>query len=144
MARFKLSARTIKDLNGENTYMRRWGIELFGYKIKLHQILMPDDDRCQHDHPYWMFRVILWGGYVEEIDCPGLCRCNLELKPGHMSFCPATYTHRITKLRNGHSSWSFVIAGPETREWGFFTKVGWMPWQQFIKVAKTARTLWCK
>lgn len=135
----KFTRRTIKDLDGTNVYMRRWGIEIFGYKIKLHQILRPDDDRCEHDHPYWMFRFILKGGYAEEVD--GKIK---TLKPGRMSYCPATYRHRITRLLNGHSSWSFIIAGPEARDWGFFTKSGWIPWKKFIEVAKTARTLWCK
>ena len=140
----KFSHRTIKDIAGENVYMRRWGIELFGYKIKIHQILRPDDDRCEHDHPYWMFRIILWGGYSEEVGCDGFCHKIKVCRPGHISFCPATYRHRISKLHNGHSSWSFVIAGPETREWGFFTKSGWVPWRKFVDMAKTARTLWCK
>jgi hypothetical protein len=131
--------RKINDMAGENVYMRRWGLELFGYKIKLHQILRPDDDRCEHDHPYWMFRIILWGGY-SEITANGFRPCY----PGHMSYCPATYRHRIYRLHNGKSSWSLVIAGPETREWGFFTAKGWVPWKKFIEIAKTARVLWCK
>lgn len=56
----------ISNLQGSSPYLTRWSLSLpFGWTLKLHKIMRADDDRCAHDDPWWMLRVILWGGYLE-------------------------------------------------------------------------------
>lgn len=43
-------------------------LHLFGRRIDLHKIVWPDKWECFHSHPAnWAIRIILWGGYVEEM-----------------------------------------------------------------------------
>ncbi len=39
----------------------------FGWRIDLHKMTAPDRPGCFHTHPSNAIRIILWGGYVEEI-----------------------------------------------------------------------------
>ena len=133
--------RQITDISGENTYLERWTliIPFIGWSIKLHKISRADDDRCQHDHPWWFFRIILWGGYEETVGN------NLKVKKRrmfNMSFCGKNFRHRIIKLYRT-SSWSLVVTGRNSGKWGFYTKLGYMTWQSFVDAARSARVLWC-
>lgn len=56
----------ITDISQSEIYLRRWSMWLpFGWSLKLHHILRSDSDRCQHDHPWGFWTLILWGGYDE-------------------------------------------------------------------------------
>jgi len=141
-----ITKRIITDLKRTAPYLVRWSLWLpFGVSIKLHQILRPDDDRCAHDHPWWFVRVILWGGYTEECG-PGKSR--LERKPWRpwapwrIYYCPLAFSHRITELPSG-SSWTLALCGPRVRDWGFFTRDGWVHWHRFVEAAWGNRVLWC-
>lgn len=50
-------------------YMRRWflGPAVFGWRLQIHRIDMPDQDRWLHDHPFDAYFWILAGGYEEEL-----------------------------------------------------------------------------
>lgn len=39
----------------------------WGRVVDLHKVVAADDKHCFHTHPSYCFRLILWGGYVEEI-----------------------------------------------------------------------------
>lgn len=141
-----LSERTITDISGTAPYLVRWSLKLpFGWSIKLHQILRPDDDRCCHDHPWAMTRIILLRGYIEE---HGPDRRVTQLKPWRpwapwrVYHCPIDFRHRITALPYGNS-WTLALCGPTKRKWGFFTKEGWVYWRDFVSQASSARALWC-
>lgn len=131
--------RVIRDIAQTSDYLRRWSLRLpFGWSLKLHEIVRPDDDRCEHDHPWWFWRLILRGGYVEEIE--GVTRVR---KPLSLTYCGAKFRHRITELR-APSSWSLVLCGPKLERWGFYTKAGWMHWRAFVDAAVSARVMWCE
>lgn len=166
-----LKKSTITNIAGDLPYLVRWSLRLpFGWSIKLHQILRPDDDRCVHDHPWVMIRVILWGGYVEQIGelqhgdliafrtrsriVGHMLRTEPPLfgirhlkpwrpwAPWRVYYCDLKFRHRITHLPRGQS-WTLALCGPSVQPWGFFTHGGWMPWQKFVRLARTARVLWC-
>lgn len=139
-----LTYRVIKDLAQTQDYLRRWSLWLpFGWSVKVHQIVRPDDDRCEHDHPWWFIRVILWGGYTEKIRGKEISR-----KPWRpWAFwriypCWPSFRHRITSLPMG-SSWTLILCGSRSDSWGFFTRSGWVYWRNFVNEAMTARILWC-
>lgn len=143
IARFvKVRFRTIADFEGNAAYLHRFSLR----RYKLHNIVRADGDRCSHDHPWWFVRIILYGGYTEIY---GPDNRERELKVWRPWFfwriywCPHDFRHRITKLTNGINSWSFVITGTSERPWGFFTKEGWMKWQDFVYSPIKTRVLWC-
>jgi hypothetical protein len=137
--------RDINDTAGENLYLRRWILSLpFGWSIKVHKIVQPDHDRCQHDHPWAFVRIILWGGYIEE-------RGNkiVTLKPWR-PWAPwriypvwGRFKHRIDHLLKDES-WTIMLCSPRFQEWGFYLKSGWMHWRKFINAATNKRVLWCE
>lgn len=141
-----LTKKIITDIAGTAPYLIRWSLWFpFGISLKLHQIVRPDDDRCPHDHPWWFIRVILWGGY-SEICGDG----NIEVHrkpwrpwaPWRIYFCGYGFRHRITELPRGES-WTLALCGPRTRDWGFFTRRGWMQWRSFVDASRGKRVLWC-
>lgn len=143
-----ITKNVIMDLEKKSVYIVRWSLWLpFGISIKLHKIMRPDTDRgCTHDHPWSFIRIILSGSYTEKYGPDNRITVRKPWRPWapwRIYFCPASFRHTILKLNNPHS-WTVVICGRKLREWGFFTKVGWMPWNQFVKDAKTNRVLWCE
>ncbi len=143
-----LTHRVIKDLAGKTDYLLRWSLWLpRQWSVKLHKIVRADSDRCAHDHPWKTFiRVILWGGYTEVC---GPDNKEVQLKPWRpwapwrIYVCGPDFRHRITKLANGKCSWTLAICGPAVKDWGFFTKQGFMQWRKFVDAAIAKRVLWC-
>ena len=138
---------TITDIAGTAPYIVRWSIGLrFGWSLKLHKIVRPDDDRCAHDHPWRMLRIILAGGYTES---HGPNHAIAQRKPWRpwapwrIYYCPADFRHRILTLHTG-VSWSLVLCGPRERDWGFYIRDGWIDWQTFVRQARTTRVKWCE
>lgn len=82
-------------------------------RIDLHKMVAADAPGCFHTHPGWSFRIVLHGGYYEEVEpvaCDGwkfalLC-------PGAFGFVRPDYCHRIHALVNGKSSYSLWLRGP--------------------------------
>ena len=137
--------RIITDLSGNNAYLVRWSLWLpFGMSLKIHQILRADDDRCSHDHPWWMLRLILKGGYTEihGDNQTAVLKPWRPWAPWRIYWCPTTFKHRITSLTNG-PSWTLALVGGKSRPWGFFTKNGWMPWEKFVNETRQTRVMWC-
>lgn len=74
-------------------------------KFDLHKMVAKDDEDCLHTHPAYAIRVILRGGYVEELE-GGAHRMWL---PGMVGLVKPTTSHRICGLRNGRASYSLWI-----------------------------------
>jgi hypothetical protein len=124
--------------------------------FKYHQILQ-SDDVCPHDHPWAFITIILKGGYYEwtpvtqsesgkilhnRVGVDG----NIEVQRWHgagsIMYRPAKWRHRLelnTTVETKDSSvqlvpaHTFVITLPVVRDWGFFTKTGWIFWKDYNK-----------
>ncbi len=96
-------------IDGRETTLVRTLVNLRGWRVDLHKIIGSDDPECFHTHPATAIRVILWGGYFEEIE-GGYRR---RLKPGRISFVRPWLSHRIAELPNG-ASWSLWLRSPKT------------------------------
>jgi hypothetical protein len=81
----------------------------FGCVIQLHKFVRADDPGCFHTHPAWAVRIIVWGGYVEELRDGSL----VEWSPGRVGIVAPHLEHRIDRLLNGQSSWSLWVRGPK-------------------------------
>src|SRR5699024_2735840 len=91
-----LPSRDITDPDG-TVYLRRYILlHRFGYKVMLHNILIPDYSRAHHDHPWSFITVVLKGGYIEDTRDGEKHR-----KPWRAYKHDATFRHSIRGLPNG-------------------------------------------
>lgn len=112
----------------------RWGA------LYVHRFLRSDQDRDLHDHPWHFTSLILWAGYYEELPHKGFppwVAGNLRYtalhrrRPGAIVRHHATDAHKVW-LANGRPAWTLLWVSPKVREWGFHTKDGWVPWQEYV------------
>lgn len=118
----KIRKTVIQRHDGVN-YLTRYSLLSTNiFAIKLHHIESSDDD-CLHDHPWTFISILLKGCYVEEYDkgFKGYGR-------GTVLFRPARWKHRLIINR---PVWSLVITFRKVREWGFWTKKGFVPWNKY-------------
>lgn len=108
------------DFDGEPVIMVKHLVHLLGCRIDLHKIVRADDVNCFHTHPAHAIRVVLWGGYLEEVVrllIPGLwltrayVLCKEYRGPGYIGHVGPDMCHRIDRLRKD-ASWSLWIRGP--------------------------------
>jgi len=90
-----------------------------GFHIAIHKMVKADGGGCFHTHDGWGFRLVLWGGYVEEVemDYPSLNPLAFSSKivcwrPGSFGIMKASFSHRVHSLLNGRVSYSLWIRGP--------------------------------
>ncbi len=142
---FTFYYQRILDLEGKKDYLHRWSFGLpFGLSLKIHKIVRADNDRCEHDHPWWFVRLIMYGGYSEVIK--GVEHKRLPWRPWafwRIYPCVSSFQHRITQLYK-KENWSLVLCGPHRGTWGFITKKGWVEWTKFLGSGKKKVVLWCK
>ena len=60
--------RWVGNFTDEPVFYIKHLVHLFGCRIDLHKMVLPDEEDCFHTHPAWAIRIILKGGYVEEIN----------------------------------------------------------------------------
>jgi hypothetical protein len=77
----------------------------FGWHVDLHKMIGVDDEQCFHTHPAYAIRVILRGGYVEELEDKRL----VLWLPGGIGIVKPTCSHRIANLVNERVSYSLWI-----------------------------------
>lgn len=98
-----------------------------GWRIDLHKMVAPDQDACYHTHPANAIRIILYGGYVEEVydrDAPKIFRTHRNWWiPGMIGRVRPELCHRIHALF-GHVSYSLWLRAPIMHNVTFFGR-GW-------------------
>jgi len=132
--------RIVMDRVNNDPYLERYYLFLkdrkrFPFNVFLHKFLKSDPDDV-HDHPWPYFTIILQGGYwewVPHFDLRGQKICEIQKwrGPGHFRFSSATSYHRI-ELDPTVECWTLFMPGPQTREWGFLTRRGWVQHEQYL------------
>lgn len=85
-----------------------------GRRLDLHQMVAPDLPGCLHTHPVRAVRVVLWHGYVEEVERYDEANTfRRRLRPGSISIVRPDLSHRIDSLPRG-TSYSLWLRGPKT------------------------------
>lgn len=106
-------------------YMRRWRIGPKSWPgLRLHHIVRSDRDRELHDHPFWFVSIMLRGSYTEHLHDGTVTTYSAP----RILFRSAMTLHRL-ELES--PVWTLVFRGAYRREWGFMTRLGWIPWQLF-------------
>lgn len=87
-----------------------------GRKLELHRFVRADVEGCYHGHDSTAVRIILAGGYMEEVCDPSIPgRHFLTWRPGDFGIVRPGFVHRIHSLY-GDDSYSLWIRGPVTHE----------------------------
>jgi hypothetical protein len=92
-------------LDGRPTLWEKHLWSCFGCRVDLHKMVAKDDSECFHTHPAYAIRFIIWGGYVEELECGG----HRMWRPGMIGVVTPSLSHRVAGLRNGRASYSIWI-----------------------------------
>ncbi len=119
---------------------------LFG--VYLHRIHQPDVDRDPHDHPWPFMSVILSGSYEERVWAgKGRVRNDVHSmgflrRRGSVHLMSQGRAHKITEVRG--QLWTLVITGRRSRDWGFWTIDGFVPWREYLGGDETGgeKALW--
>lgn len=111
-----------KDANGQ--YVQgKWG----SLSIRVHHILLPDDDPHRHNHPFDALSLIMKGWYIESLPDPEMDSYHPRFAPwelmkwrreGDINVIKKTDFHRITKVSPG-GVWTLFITNDVKGEWGF-------------------------
>lgn len=110
----------------ESPYLTRYTLaKFFGCAIYLHVFHRSDNNEF-HDHPWAFASLILWNGYLEETP-----KGRKRVWPGMILFRKAKHAHRV-ELVDSKKAITLVVRGRYYRQWGFFTKEGWMQWEEFF------------
>lgn len=94
-------------LDGRPTMHIRRLAKVRGRRADLHKFVRPDDPGCFHTHPAPAIRVVLWGGYVEELEDGRL----VTWQPGDFGLVRPELCHRVHSLLNGKVSYSLWLRG---------------------------------
>lgn len=98
--------------DGTVTMLIKRLVSFRGWHIDLHKMVGPDMPDCFHTHPAKAWRLILWGGYVEQL----ALGMHVEWRPLMAGFVKPEFAHRIARLRNGRASYSLWIRAPKCAE----------------------------
>ena len=133
--------RIVMDRINNEPYLERYYLFLkdrksFPFNVFLHKFLKSDPDDV-HDHPWPYATIILKGGYWEwipQFNSKGqkIAEIAKWRGPGHFRTCGANSYHRI-ELAPSVECWTLFMPGPQTREWGFLTREGWVQNEQYLK-----------
>ena len=123
LRQFGIEAEQIARGDNNQLYLTRWIFKKNRDSNKHYLHCFHQSDHADfHDHP-WPYRsLILWGGYWE-VTPEG----RKWYGPGTYLSRPATWKHQV-QIPEGKKCWTYVIAGPKEREWGFWCKSGWRHW----------------
>lgn len=93
------------------------------WNLYLHRILLDDQDRHLHNHPWeWCYSLVLAGGYTEqrlrEWRLTGALTDRRRMRPFSINRLGREDYHRIIGL-HGKEVWTLVLAGRKGNEWGF-------------------------
>ena len=116
--------------------MRRWWLipRNYSQNIYLHQILISDDVRALHDHPWDNTSFLLAGGYTEVTPEGEFVR-----EVGSVIHRKATDAHRLV-IPEGGEAVSLFMTGPLIREWGFHCPKGWRHWKDFTQLSADGKS----
>lgn len=126
----------------EELYLRRlYILRTPKFGVMLHWIKREDWARdALHDHPWNFWRLVLRGGYTEQLAYPlteDTLQPTFELKHRWLSLSrfPEKAYHRISIVKP-HTI-TLVVNGPKTNSWGFFVAgQGHVPWSQYVNGAR--------
>lgn len=122
--------------NGQVYLVRRRVVQTPLFGLYLHNLEAPDKED-PHDHPWPFLSFIVRGGYLEDFyPYPWVCKTKVvpfmreqNWKRFSLHRMRTGSAHRIKSVQPG--TISLILVGRRQRNWGFFTKEGWVQWDQY-------------
>lgn len=136
-------------------YIDRWHLipRNRWFNIYLHKT-MSDDYRILHDHPWDNISIVLKGGYYETVPAveysehvnpffwakvvrwrkPGSIICRKAHWPPHSLSLATVVESLVPRVIKKRVCWSLFITGPRKRDWGFWTRKGWISHEQMVTI----------
>lgn len=128
-------------------YIYRWHLVRSPVaNVYFHIQVADDPERPLHDHPWDNVSVIVAGGYKELIShtaqVPTVASTIIMLRnPGDVIWRAGAWPHRLL-LRDGVPyTMTIFTTGPKVREWGFWTKDGWVNNHEMITTLPDGRSV---
>lgn len=128
-------------VNGEDYLIRLRIVQTPWFGVYLHDLLNPDP-ADPHDHPWPFISVILSGEYTEDFypwpQFRGMIKPEFReqtWKRWSIHRMGRESAHRIKSAAPGTKSLIFV--GRRSRQWGFWTEDGWVPWTEYEEERRT-------
>lgn len=103
-------------LDGRPTMFIKRLLHIGGCRLDLHKFVSADDADCFHTHPAYAWRLVLWGGYEEQIDVGAPLGWYRFWTPGNFGIVRPDYCHRISRVLNGIASYSLWLRAPAKYE----------------------------
>jgi hypothetical protein len=115
----------------DDLYLRRWWLipRARWFNVYLHHFRRSDDNGALHDHKSHNISLLLRGSYREHL-MGGIVKLRRPWRP---IFRKPTTAHRV-ELIDGKPVWTLFITGRPVRNWGFWCKHGWVPWEKYVAV----------
>lgn len=141
-------------------YIRRWILDLGLFSLRVHHWLADDDQRADHDHPWWFLTLVIKGSYIDvthhdfvRVPNSDVCHAVLPgvagllcyqreqdhpfpshetLGPGSIRYRPAHYQHTVRTK----GCWTVLITGKKERNFGFWVARKSDGVRRFIKANK--------
>jgi hypothetical protein len=99
------------------------------FSVRIHHIMLADNERDLHDHPF-NYRTIILQGWYDEEDVFGEIRLYNQ---GDTISATAQTFHRIAKVPQ-KGVWTLFIMGPRINSWGFMVSGRKVHWRRYIGV----------
>jgi hypothetical protein len=112
-----------------NPIKRNWFMRLLP-SIRLHEIMLPDDDPHLHDHP-WNARTIILRGWYDEVRLEDGQLVKHVRTAGTTARLNFGEFHRIAKKGSGPIITLF-ITGKYRGTWGFLVDGKKVPWREYL------------
>lgn len=120
--------------NADGSYTKRnWFMRLLP-SIRIHEILLPDDDQHLHDHPWDAQTIILRGGYVEQLPALNFKDRFVKRSAGDTNAIRFGEYHRITFIDG--VAVTLFITFKYRGTWGFLVDGKKVPYQQYFESLK--------
>jgi hypothetical protein len=127
---------------GESGADKRWW--QFPISVRVHHIVLPDQDRHLHDHP-WNARTIILRGFYREAKPRRPLPSGAGLSPEYFVYRRAGETsrlnfgefHRITELSTS-GAWTLFITGRHRGTWGFDVGGDKVGWREYLGITQKA------
>lgn len=109
---------------------KRWQ---FPISIRIHHIVLPDQDRALHDHPWNARTFILRGAYVEHRpeDAYTVKHVGILRRAGETATLKFGEYHRITSVSEG-GVWTMFVTGKYRGTWGFLVNGAKVQWRKYL------------
>jgi hypothetical protein len=118
------------DTGASGADRKRWQ---FPISIRIHRIVLPDQDRDLHDHPWNARTLILRGFYKEERRIEDGLAYRIWRNTGDTAALKFGEYHRITEVSPG-GVWTLFVTGKYRGTWGFMVDGAKVQWRRYLGI----------